>query len=174
MATTYQLSLNTMLCQQFSLHVHFSTWLQLYLTSSGSTPKSLQSFSTPSGPIVSGSSWPANGWNKTSHIHFTSNSVTQLYKLDKLKHPHSIKYYKCLPLNEGLVSQLYNNYIEIINKVSSHTTITWGGKYVDSCEDENVLAMLPSVKGGIYKYVYRLLLDLSFYMYYCIFQILTK
>ena len=28
------------------------------LTSSGSTPKSLQSFSTPSGPMVSGSSWP--------------------------------------------------------------------------------------------------------------------
>ena len=28
------------------------------LTSCGSTPKSLQSFSTPSGPIVSGSSWP--------------------------------------------------------------------------------------------------------------------
>ena len=28
------------------------------LTSCGSTPKSLQSFSTPSGPTVSGSSWP--------------------------------------------------------------------------------------------------------------------
>ena len=34
------------------------------LTSSGSTPKSLQSFSTPSGPMVSGSSWPLSSENK--------------------------------------------------------------------------------------------------------------
>ena len=34
------------------------------LTSSGSTPKSLQSFSTPSGPMVSGSSWPLSNENK--------------------------------------------------------------------------------------------------------------
>ena len=34
------------------------------LTSSGSTPKSLQSFSTPSGPMVSGSSWPLSNEKK--------------------------------------------------------------------------------------------------------------